>query len=783
MPFDTAGRMISLQDARGGLTTGVFDNANRVITSVSPLGYRTSIVYSAARQRIATVDALGYYHTSVFDPVGRVEASVDPLGHATSTIFDALGQAIGQADALANRTSAVFDAIGRTIVQQDARGFLTSFVFDADSEQIAVVDANNHIISNVFDPRGNLLSIQDALGAFISWAYDPVGNIVLRTDARNAVTSYTLDALNRTVGQLYPDSTRVTNTFDAARQQLTQQDSIGIRSFSWDLDGRQIGVVDPTGMTLTYTLDPVGNRILLVDPNAGLTSYSWDAQNRQVGIVNPFAEWTTVSYDALNRELLKTLGNGMSVSHSYDAAGRETVLGNFSSAGAALAVFTSTFDAANNRLTVLDMDGSRTTYGYDPSYQLVSEQRSGSNLYNTSFQYDALGNRVIANQNGSITSSSYDAANELVLLTPASGMPTTSSHDPNGNLTLENAGGSLTSYSWDFENRLIGVAYPTGQRQTFGYAANGHRNQFTIPGSGLAHHLLSTNAGLVTQVHYTNNPGYWGGLVSQNQNGVSTFYGFDGPGNTRILVGSAGSVLAVYLYEAFGLELLSPTASNVYWFGGQYGYQRDWPNRCYVRARHLETANGRWISRDPIGFDGGDWNLYRYVSNNPPNSVDYSGLACSAQKPKPIPKPPHYEGCTGNQDKQITKAINSMCKKLKTKPSSTEMRDCLTRWCHGSPAYPNDLFDHLGTFSCTNCNGNKGKTENDDGCAYTLGDTQLCPDTFDNSRCGGVECNVVHELCHQCYNFGKPDKEGKEHYCQRTAGELTGCEQRYPYDK
>jgi len=143
--------------------------------------------------------------------------------------------------------------------------------------------------------------------------------------------------------------------------------------------------------------------------------------------------------------------------------------------------------------------------------------------------------------------------------------------------------------------------------------------------------LLSTNTSMVTQVHYTDNPGYWGGLVSQNQSGVTSFYGYDGPGNTRILVSNAGSVLATYLYEAFGQEILTPSASNIYWFGGRFGYQRDVSDRYYLRARHLETANGRWISRDPVGFDGGDWNLYRYVHNRPLFDVDPSGLSCTCQ--------------------------------------------------------------------------------------------------------------------------------------------------------
>ena len=84
-------------------------------------------------------------------------------------------------------------------------------------------------------------------------------------------------------------------------------------------------------------------------------------------------------------------------------------------------------------------------------------------------------------------------------------------------------------------------------------------------------------------------------------------------------------MLAAYLYGAFGQEILTPSASNVFWFGGQHGYQRDVANRYYVRARHLETANGRWISQDPLGSTIGDWNAYRYANGRPTTVIDPSG--------------------------------------------------------------------------------------------------------------------------------------------------------------
>jgi RHS repeat-associated protein len=42
--------------------------------------------------------------------------------------------------------------------------------------------------------------------------------------------------------------------------------------------------------------------------------------------------------------------------------------------------------------------------------------------------------------------------------------------------------------------------------------------------------------------------------------------------------------------------------------------------------RWYDPSIGRWISEDPIGFEAGDANLYRYVGNSSTNSIDPSGL-------------------------------------------------------------------------------------------------------------------------------------------------------------
>jgi hypothetical protein len=55
-----------------------------------------------------------------------------------------------------------------------------------------------------------------------------------------------------------------------------------------------------------------------------------------------------------------------------------------------------------------------------------------------------------------------------------------------------------------------------------------------------------------------------------------------------------------------------------------------------VGERYYDPATGKWVSRDPLGVEAGDSNLYRYAGNDPANAKDpsgrrsdWAGLVCS----------------------------------------------------------------------------------------------------------------------------------------------------------
>lgn len=124
-----------------------------------------------------------------------------------------------------------------------------------------------------------------------------------------------------------------------------------------------------------------------------------------------------------------------------------------------------------------------------------------------------------------------------------------------------------------------------------------------------------------------------GQVIAENRNGVRSLYLPDSLGSTAALIDNTQTLTDTFEYWPYG-EVRTRTGTNTtaLRFVGTRGYYSDSSSKTYVRARTFDTQKGRWMTIDPIGFGGGDSNLYRYVRNRSTTWIDPTGLnpACIA---------------------------------------------------------------------------------------------------------------------------------------------------------
>ena len=154
---------------------------------------------------------------------------------------------------------------------------------------------------------------------------------------------------------------------------------------------------------------------------SGLFTYVYDPARRISTLTNPESQVTSWLYDGASRVTANLLANGVTVPYTYDHANRILLLAYLTSAAQHFRASTTPTTASAIEPGLLKRMEMSSPGLDDPTYRLTAERRSGSNSYAITYADDRVGNRTLLLNNGSPTTNTYNAANELATSQTTSG--------------------------------------------------------------------------------------------------------------------------------------------------------------------------------------------------------------------------------------------------------------------------------------------------------------------------------------------------------------------------
>jgi RHS repeat-associated protein len=630
--YDLAGRRTIVKDPRGNETSFDYDDANRLTSVTDALSHVTSFGYDLMSNRTSMTDALSRVTDYEYDDFNRLKKVTYPAATTGATRlfetveYDDAGNVTERTDTAGRVTAYAYDEVNRVSHITDADDRTTRFGYDELSRIISVVDALDQEYDFAYDLLGRKTGMTRA-AVSMSYAYDAVGNRTSRTDYKGVTTDYTYDDLNRLTTISYPNSTSVTYAYDVLSRLSTATNENGAVTFSYDSRGRVSETTDVWGKTVDYSYDENGNRAAMSLDASNYANYSYNAINQPTQLSDSSSVVADYSYDATNKLTSRSLPNGVASTYTYDNLNRLTHLNDSVGTSAILDNHYS-YNTASQIVEKVDVASTTDSYEYDPLDRLTSSSSDGG-----FYSYDAVGNRLTSPPTKDY---SYEPFNRLTSFDSLD-----FSYDDNGNQLTRDSQAVGCVYTYDFENRLTQVVckgllqiHPTPPPTVnYKYDALGRRVERLVDRSHATDDVqryvydgqdviedLDDNDQVVTS--YFNGPGIDNKLRQTDSTNGNLYFTTDHLGSTTALTDDTGQLVESITYDSFGNSAGSSFTRYTY-TGREFDTDT---GLYYYRARWYDPQIGRFLSEDPIGFQGGDINLYGYVNNDPTKFRDPTGL-------------------------------------------------------------------------------------------------------------------------------------------------------------
>jgi RHS repeat-associated protein len=555
--YDSSHRITYKYDGNDNVVYhNVYGTDGRISSQTNGLGYETDFAWDSANQIETTTDARGklwksYYAGGILekrvDPLGNTTSYtyssqllptkiVPPTGHAVTMTYDSSGNMLTRTNVDASTTETwTYNSLNEPLTYQNGRGKTTIYEYDTAGNLLRVIDPLNRAVDYTYNDQGQVLT--STSGETYNSGTDTVsggkattntytdgtggsnlGDLASVTQppqtggAAGPETTYTYDAIGRPLTVVSPRGNlsgatasdfRTTTAYDDSADTTTVTDPLGNHTVTkLDHAGNKLSVQSfDSGTDLVAATEWVydaGDRLEYVCPkyesNCSTTtdpktSYGYDHVGNMTSRTDPNNKTTSYAYDDANEPLSTTTPSGHVTSHTYT--------------GGRLATIT---DALGNATLTPTTDGM-TTLGYDDYGNLSSRTYSDSGTPNSSYVFDAAGNRTSMTDGRGTTKYAYDDANQLIDVCPTNPANCATTTDAKTAYTYD-AFGQVTERSYPDGDVADYTYYPDGELETvaeggltatFDYDADGELTEIDH-GNGLVETRAYDDAGRLTQI-------------------------------------------------------------------------------------------------------------------------------------------------------------------------------------------------------------------------------------------------------------------------------------------
>jgi len=615
-------------------------------------GRTSRLHYDVATRSLTYETAEGRLATQVFDEFGRI-VSEDPPGPVAPTFYayDAAGRLTSITKSNESVTIA-YDSNGHPISATDSTGAVTTWTNDANGRLLSTSFPSGRVVTFSRDGNENPTAVTPPESETHQLGYDENDRLISYTLPEASPLFLNLDGFGRREGVEYRDGSARQNLFQNAlplgslmpRSTLNvghasevagtgqteninflarEPDMLPAQAMDVELDGRLVTALEFTGplaarVEYTYsTPDRMTARTLNSEPAIG---FAYDDDNL-ITATGPF-NWSR----EVTTGLLSTIGDGtLLIDIALDARANLT---QRTVAHGATTVHDMTLTRNDRgqittRISNLDSSTAERRFSYDADGRLI-EVRDGADILVEEFTYDGNGNRLSHTTGSGVSLASYDSQDRLI---NRDGISYT--YDSNGFLSAR----GLDSFDYTVDG-VLRSAIVGGLTVDFAYDFMGRRVARTDSGGTTAYvygnldHPFRITASIapdttVTEYYYDD-----AGFLFAFQRGGSWYYvGTDPVGSPRVVIDAAsGAIVKTIEYSAFGEVLTDSDPAFRLPVGYAGGLSDSLTDLVRFGFRDYEPASGRFVGLDPLLLAGGTTNLYVYVTNDPINFRDISGL-------------------------------------------------------------------------------------------------------------------------------------------------------------